>query len=162
MWIMAWSQARCPAIMKIRPINRLDASEWSRLRTALWPDTSDHHRAEIDEFFTGNSVDVVEVFVADRANTKLAGFIELNIRSFVEGSRATQVPYVEAWYVDADLRGQGIGKRLMQRAESWARDKGFTELGSDAELHNPNGIAAHKALGFNEVYKIVCFLKQLD
>lgn len=131
------------------------------MRSVLWPDSPDQHIAEIEEFFAGNAVDIVETFVVERPSGNLAGFIELNIRSFVEGSRSTQVPYVEAWYIDPDIRGKGIGKSLIEKAEKWSLDKGFNEMGSDAELENQGSIAAHKALGFKEVDRIVCFLKKL-
>jgi len=38
---------------------------------------------------------------------------------------------------------------------------GFTEMGSDAELDNAEGIAAHRAVGYEEVERIVCFRRPL-
>ena len=147
--------------MQIRSVEKSDISEWSRMRSALWPDSTDNHVAEIEEYFTGVSIDIVEAFVVERPNGNLGGFIEINLRNFAEGSRSSQVPYIEAWYVDQDLRGKGVGKRLMEKAEQWSLEKGFFELASDTELENIKSIAAHKALGFKEVDRVVCFLKKL-
>ena len=61
-----------------------------------------------------------------------------------------------------DYQGQGLGKKLIQRAEKWAKDRGFAELASDAETHNARSIAIHEHLGFQETYRVVCFLKKLD
>lgn len=132
------------------------------MRSLLWPDGEANHIAEIEEYFAGVSTDIVETFIAERARDGLGGFIELNIRNFAEGSRSARVPYVEAWFVDEDLRGQGVGKALMEHAERWSLDNGFSELASDTELENIKSIKLHKALGFKEVDRVVCFLKKLS
>jgi aminoglycoside 6'-N-acetyltransferase I len=72
-----------------------------------------------------------------------------------------RVGYVEGWYVDPDLRGKGVGRTLVSRAEIWAREMGFTELASDAELRNDGSIRAHHALGFHETFRLVHFVKPL-
>jgi aminoglycoside 6'-N-acetyltransferase I len=147
--------------MIIRPAAKNDRSEWSRLRTLLWPDTQDNHLREIDEYFDGASHDIVEVLVVDCDNEKLAGFIELNIRNFAEGSRQAKVAYVEGWYVDEAYRNRGIGSRLMKAAEQWAFKQGYFELASDTEIDNQYSIELHKKLGFKETDRVVCFLKKL-
>jgi aminoglycoside 6'-N-acetyltransferase I len=101
------------------------------------------------------------VFVLARGNGNLGGFIELNIRHYAEGTRASPVAYVEGWYIDLDLRGRGYGKQLINAAEGWTINRGFDILASDADLENADSIAAHKALGFEEVDRIVCFIKKL-
>ena len=148
--------------MVIRPLSQGDRGEWARLRQALWPDDLAAHLQMVDRWLAGDPTDVVAVFGLDRQNGQLGGFVELNIRNYAEGSEATQVPYVEGWYVDPDLRGQGYGKQLMQAAERWAIAQGFGELASDTEIDNEHSIAAHWALGFEETDRIVCFLKKLD
>ncbi|BAY87137.1 GCN5-related N-acetyltransferase [Calothrix parasitica NIES-267] len=107
-------------------------------------------------------MDIVEVFVVERINGKLGGFIELNIRNYAEGTESKQVPYVEGWYIDSDIRGKGYGKEFIEQAQIWAIQNGFYELASDAEIENLISIAAHKVLGFKEVDRIVCFIKKLN
>lgn len=143
-----------------------DADEYLRMRELLWPGSKDEHRDEIDAYFRGESRDVVVNFVLDRGDERapgprLGGFLELNVRNYAEGSSQPRVPYVEGWFVDDDLRRRGAGRRLMEAAEGWAREHGFHELASDAELDNDVSIAAHGALGFEEVERVVCFLKRL-
>jgi aminoglycoside 6'-N-acetyltransferase I len=148
--------------MRIRAANKSDLEEWLGMRTELWPESSGAHSIEIAEYFAGKSIDIVETFVAENERGELAGFIELNIRNFAEGSRSPKFPYVEAWLVRSKFQGLGYGRALMEKAESWAIENGFSELASDTVLNNENGIAMHKHLGFVETERIVCFIKKLE
>jgi aminoglycoside 6'-N-acetyltransferase I len=147
--------------MKIRDVREGDRDEWGRMRAVFWQGMLENPTKEIDRFFEKQDTGLVKIFVLERTGGTLGGFIELSLRNYAEGSLAPKVPYVEGWYVDEELRGCGYGKQLMQAAESWAMEKGFDELASDALLENADGIAAHGALGFREVERLVCFIKQL-
>ncbi len=131
------------------------------MRTALWPDTDDEHRAEIAAYFANDSTDIEKTYLAE-VDGEIIGFIELNIRNFAEGSRQSTVPYVEAWYITPAHQGNGYGRQLMHQAEAWARSLGFNELASDTEIDNTRSIAMHKHLGFSETERVVCFLKKLN
>ena len=146
----------------VRPVKTTDAGEWLRLRQLLWPDINADFNAEIAQFFAGQAVHLVDVLVLDRGQNHLGGMIELNIRAYAEGSVQSQVPFVEGWVVDTDLRGQGYGRLLMAAAENWARQQGYTELASDVEVGNHPSIQAHERLGFKQVNRIVCLLKSLQ
>jgi aminoglycoside 6'-N-acetyltransferase I len=71
------------------------------------------------------------------------------------------VPFIEGWYVDPATRGRGIGQALIHAAEAYARAAGHQEIASDAEFSNADGIAAHRAAGYEEVERTVCFRKSL-
>ena len=131
------------------------------MRSQLWPDSKDDHPAELEEYFSGSSIDIVQAYVVEDESESAVAFIELNLRNFAEGSRSSRVPYVEGWFVRQDYRGQGWGKRLMEKAEQWALEQGSSELASDTELVNTRSIAMHRALGFEETERVVCFLKKL-
>jgi aminoglycoside 6'-N-acetyltransferase I len=45
--------------------------------------------------------------------------------------------------------------------ENWAREGGFTELGSDCGLENLPSQDFHRALGFEETERVVYFRKEL-
>jgi aminoglycoside 6'-N-acetyltransferase I len=53
--------------------------------------------------------------------------------------------------VDGDVRGQGVGRALVERAEAWARAAGCREMASDTTPFYPISPAAHAALGYAEV-----------
>ena len=121
---------------------------------------------EVDDWLaateTGGTRPVgVAVLVADRGNGRLAGFVEIGSRSYAEGCESTPVAYLEGWFVDPDSRRSGVGRQLLEAAEDWARANGFKELASDAELDNDASHRAHRALGFDEVERQVCFRKRL-
>jgi len=147
--------------MKVRKAVVNDRVEWARMRNELWPGTIDEHLEEIDRFFFRRAESMEEVFVLDREFGRLGGFIELRIRNYAEGSTAEKIPYLEGWFIDEDLRNQGHGKELISIAETWARENNFSELASDTEITNLTSIAVHQSLGFEEVERIVCFLKKL-
>jgi len=147
--------------MNIREAVLTDIPEWARMRDLLWPGNQDDQEPEIEAYIEGTSTDIVQAFVIEDEAQNFAGFIELNIRNFAEGSRQPEVPYVEAWYIDEVHRGKGYGTKLMAKAETWALGRGYRELASDAVLDNHRSIAAHGKVGFKEVERVVCFLKQL-
>lgn len=149
--------------MNIRPVTRSDREEWARMRQALYREVPVE---EIDDWFDAMSAGGthpvgVAVLVADRGAGSLAGFVEIGSRNYAEGCATRPVAYLEGWYVDPDARRKGLGRRLQQAAEDWARASGFTEMASDAELYNDVSLRSHLALGFEEVERQVCFRKSL-
>ena len=98
------------------------------MRRALWPDCSpERHLLEIQQLTVPG--DGAVVLVAERDKSGLCGFAELSVRhDHVEGASAVPVAFLEGWYVDPDLRGQGIGRQLLQAAEKWAAAGGLREL----------------------------------
>ena len=148
--------------MKIRFVNDSDKDSWSKFRTELWPESSDNHVSEIEAYFHGTSIDIDVVFVAETENHDLVGFLELNLRDYAEGSRCSPIPYIEAWFVSKGHRGKGVGRLLIQAAERWALENGYSEIASDTTPNNLDSIKAHKKLGYKEVERVVCFLKTLN
>ena len=146
--------------MIVRRATELDIEPWCEMRDRLWPDSAATNREEVENYFSSSSGDIRECFLVEDSGTAV-GFIELNIRSYAEGSRCDEVPYVEGWFVEEKYRSKGLGRLLMDKAERWAQDNGYRELASDAEIDNNRSIAAHKKLGFMETDRIVCFLKRL-
>lgn len=151
--------------MKIRLIAPTDRGEWLRLLVGLHPELDEaEHVPSIDAYLSNGSIDELipsAVFVAERRDGRLGGFLEISVRNYAEGCSG-DTPYVESWYVDEDVRGTGVGRALMEAAETWARDQGFTALASDALLDNSLSHAAHQALGFEVVERIVVFRKSLS
>lgn len=102
-----------------------------------------------------------QIFVCDGGGGRLCGFISVSARPWSEGSEAQPVAHVEAWFVDRPERRKGIGTKLMQAAEHWARQQGLDEICSDAELSNETSLAAHERLGFEPTLRLQYFRKPL-
>ena len=143
----------------IRRATYEDKPEWLRMRQRLWPEAPvEYLNYDLDDKLA--DPDYV-IFVASEADGKLVGFIEAGLREYGEGCETSPVGYIEAWYVDERLRGQKLGRELVHTAEQWAREKGMVEMASDTWLENEASIAAHLRLGYQEVERLVHFVKRL-
>src|SRR5205823_2365886 len=154
--------------VQVRPAYRPDRDEWVRMRSALWPDDGGAgHGDDVGAFFATGTFRWSEgllpckVLVAERPEGGLCGFVEASVRPFVDGCTTRPVGYVEGWFVDPDVRRQGIGRKLVEAAERWAA-QGCREMASDAHLGNTVSHAAHQALGFEESERLVHFRKRLS
>jgi aminoglycoside 6'-N-acetyltransferase I len=136
--------------VKIRQVKPDDKPEWLRMRISLWP----HHdpnelEQELDKLLANQAKE--PVFVAERPEKGLCGFIEVSIRDKAKGCKTKNVGYIEGWYVDSDMRQKGIGRMLVQAAENWARNQGCQEMASDTTNNYPISRTAHKSLGYEEI-----------
>lgn len=131
----------------------------TRLVVRLWPECIYEEELE-------NGLRIIKAanqkgFVA-RAGTSFTGFIQLSLRTdYVEGTASSPVLYVEGLYVEPGWRRRGVARQLIAKAGEWGRQMGCTEMASDAELGNAGSIEFHKALGFTEVNRVVCFVRPL-
>ena len=129
------------------------------MRKALWDDCPDEQ--QVREMEENLSSDVDEVFVAERPGGRLCGFLEAAVRSRANGCDSTPVGYIEGWYVDDDVRRQGVGRALVEAAEAWAQSRGCRQMASDAELWNTLSHQAHGALGYEVTARLVLFKRDL-
>lgn len=131
------------------------------MRALLWPDEDPIELADdLDEMLA----DPTQVaFVAERAGggSGLCGFAEASIRRYANSNDESPCAFLEGWWVDADVRRSGVGRALLAAVEDWARERGFTELGSDALLDNVLSHQVHRALGFEERERVIYFRKWL-
>ena len=145
--------------MRVRAYADGDWAEWLRMSVALFPDyTAQDLERGMREFRARSDA---EVFVVDRGDGSLGGFVEAGSRPYADGCESSPVGYIEAWYVDQDLRLQGYGRALLAAAEAWARARGYTEIASDALLDNEASHAAHRASGYEEVERHIVFRKAI-
>jgi len=152
--------------MNVRPVAPDDEREWLRMRTALWPGPgSEDHPGEIRRFLDGEAAEPLHVLVAEPEDGaeagaepgRLVGLAELSIRPCAEGCRTDRVAYLEGWWVDPEWRRRGVGRALVRAVRAWAREQGCTELASDTAVDNEVSQRAHRAAGFEEVGRTVCY-----
>jgi aminoglycoside 6'-N-acetyltransferase I len=145
--------------VRVRALQPRDRAEHVRMRAALWPgEDVDQLASEVESMLVDPDQ---AVFVAELADGRLCGMVEAGIRAFANGVDEQPCAFVEGWYVDSEARRTGVGRALIEAVERWARDRGFGQLGSDAELENLVSQKAHLALGFEERERTVAFRKQL-
>src|SRR3989442_8543769 len=145
--------------LHIRRVIPGDRSEWLRLRAALWPDENpEGHREEMDEYLRQKGA---VAYVVARPSGGLAGFVEATIRPHADACDTSPVGYVEGWYVDADVRRRGVGRRLLRTAERWARERGCTGKGSECLLDNEVSRRAHLAIRCEERERLIHFRRWL-
>jgi aminoglycoside 6'-N-acetyltransferase I len=150
---------------RVRLAQQADLDELSRLRAALWPESSaEEHAEELQVILSGKFPGIMPlvIFVAEASDGALAGFLEAGLRSYADGCDAAHaVGYVEGWYVRGEWRRQGIGAELLRVAEDWARGQGCKEMASDTRIDNVASQGAHEALGFEIAERSVLYRKTL-
>ena len=137
----------------IRLVQPADTAEWLRMRMELWPDSDpDDEAEEIAHYFAGLPLPTLQVaYVYPHPDGSLCGLIEASIHTSAPGCETNRIGYIEAWYVDQEWRGKGVGRALVEQVENWARAQGCTEMASDTTPFYPISPKAHHALGYEEV-----------
>ncbi|MDZ8054140.1 MAG: aminoglycoside 6'-N-acetyltransferase [Aulosira sp. ZfuVER01] len=146
--------------MKIVPVDRDDFDTWLNLALQLWPGGSpEEMRASLNKIH--QSPREAGFLIKDDQDTAI-GFMNLSLRyDYVPGATQSPVAFVEGIYVKSEYRQQGVGRYLIQYAQQWAREHGCVEIASDALLENTISYEFHRQVGFQEVERIVTFIKQV-
>lgn len=137
------------------PLHSADMS-WLSLRRALWPDASEpeHLREMADVLSRGHFV-----MLAFDNDGLAIGFVEVSKRNdYVNGTASSPVGFLEGVYVAPSHRRQGVCRALVCAASTWVAAEGCSEFASDSLAENLDAHAAHRALGFVEMERVVYFL----
>jgi GNAT superfamily N-acetyltransferase len=86
-----------------------------------------------------------DVFVAQTASGGIAGWIGVFVYHTVEADARVEV---SGLVVDAGVRSQGIGRRLLERAEQWAREKGLRAIGLRTNVTRERAHAFYDRQGY--------------
>jgi len=135
-----------------------DDRSWLALRQALWPGPTEAEELAgmADTLARGHFVRLAVT------GGVAVGFVEAALRTdYVNGTSTSPVAFLEGLYVEPHHRRRGIARALVEAVVSWARDCGCRELASDALLENLAAHATHRALGFEETERVVCFRREL-
>ena len=153
-----------PADFTISAVAPADFEDWDELALELWPPEDDSDREDMRKTMTEilNAENQMGCLVRNAAGDAIA-FMNLSLRrDYVAGATQSPVAFVEGIYVRAPYRHQNVGTALIQWAEQWARQQGCTELASDALIENQDSYQFHTKVGFEEVERVVCFIKTLE
>lgn len=141
--------------MRFAPPVDAEDPEWLSLRCELWPDgpVSEHRSDMCDVLARGHRVLLA---VADDGST--IGFVEASKRvDYVNGTNSSPVVFLEGLYVEPASRRKGVARALVAEVVRWAEDEGCSEIASDSPVENVAAHAMHRALGFEEMERVVYF-----
>jgi len=104
-----------------------------------------------------------ELGILYEKDNRFVGCMHLAIRSdYVNGTDTSPVLFVEAIYVLPEYRGQNIGREFIEYATDYAKQKGIKQLASDCFMDNIMSENFHKACGFIEKERVICFVKDIE
>ncbi len=143
----------------VKKANKNDNETIANLALLLW---SNHNLKDLEqEFLEILDSKKVAIFLK-YIGTEAVGFVYVSLRNdYVEGSSSSPVGYLEGIFIKEEFRKRGFAKELLEFCEKWAKKQGAKEFASDCELENQKSLSFHKALGFSEANRIVCFIKKI-
>ncbi len=113
---------------------------------------NEFHEQEMKQIMASD--DWFSYFLINDKNQQV-GFVELSSRNIVDGCLTSPVAYLEGLYLEKEYRRKGLGREAIEAVKNWCKQKGFTELGLDAELDNVSAQKFFKAIALKETYRIV-------
>lgn len=142
----------------IRRADKNDLQSWSEMRSVLWSsDTLSDHLTELTGLLKQATFQGWIALIGE----EYIGFAEASIRPYANGCDSRPVVFLEGVWVGESHRNLGVGRKLVNAVEEWAKSNGITEIGSDAEFSNELSHACHKKWGFEEVERVIYFRKKL-
>lgn len=98
-----------------------------------------------------------ETFVAEENGTIL-GWV--NVTAYNEILSGTQAR-IGGLVVDINTRGKGIGRKLMEKTEEWARDKGSKSMKLSSNTKRTEAHTFYEKIGYTKVKEQASFKKDL-
>ena len=132
---------------------------WTDLAILLFPDSTFEEELNYHKEVLKSNKEMGFLY---QIGDQYVGYMNLSIRSdYVNGTNTSPVVFVEAIYVLPNYRAQGIGKKFIEYAEDFAKQRGITQLASDCFLDNAASESFHKSCGFVEKERVICFVKDV-
>ena len=148
--------------MQVVRLSPADLDLVDPLRRALWPDSPITELKVRAPDMTGAN-ERFAVLLARAQDGTPAGFAEVSLRfDYVNGCQGSPVAFLEGILVDAGHRKKGLGRALVREAQAWGKERGAAEFACDALLDNEASHAFHKAIGFEEMVRVVYFRMKAD
>ncbi len=155
------------AAITVSEVTQADLGEWVSLALQLWPDeegSPQKAQTEMEAELLGILQSPRDTGLLVRAaDGQAIGFVNLSLcYDYVPGANHFPVAYVEGIYVADSNRRKGVGLVLLKQAEAWALAHGCTQMGSDVLIENEQSCQFHTQVGFKEVERVVCFIKDME
>lgn len=137
-----------------------DVRVLAEFAATLWPGRS---ADGIEQIFAKQLIEDSEAaFFISYAGDGPIGFALCQLRhEYVEGTETSPVGYLEGIFIREGYRRKGYAAELLVECERWAQLQGCKEFASDCEMKNEGSMRFHRAAGFDEANRIVCYVKKL-
>lgn len=143
----------------IEKLRKAHFESLSEMALELWPDCD----INAEKVYWDKVINSEDQYLAlAKVGDDFIGFINISTRTdHVEGSDTSPVAYLEAIYVKNGFRQKDVASLLLSHGETWAKSRGLTQLASDTEVTNQLSQLFHLKAGFQEINRIVCYLKNI-
>lgn len=138
----------------IRQATAADAAALARLNGQLgYPSAA----GDLESRLPALLVDPRRLVLVAEQHGRAVGWVEVVLQeSVVDPGRAVLTGLV----VDEELRGHGIGRRLVEAAESWSRDHGYRRVLVRSRTTRADAHAFYARLGYRLTKTQACFRKE--
>jgi N-acetylglutamate synthase-like GNAT family acetyltransferase len=99
------------------------------------------------------------VFVAEMSPSLVAGWIHAAEQDILEAGLSCEILGL---VVGADQRGRGIGRRLIERIEQWALERGLNQLSVRSNVNRTESHPFYERLGYTRVKTQHAYQKRID
>ena len=140
----------------IRPANARDAGDIAALCHQLGYPSS---RKQVEQRLLRIRQDASQaIFLAERPDGRVVGWVQVCARQLVVADLQAEI---EGLVVDEGHRGGGIGRRLMARAEQWARERGCQAVLLRSNIIREGAHAFYEGIGYEDIKTSKTFRKAL-
>ena len=148
-----------PTMMQptFRIAQKTDAMDMARLSDALGYPVETAVLSERIERLTTHPDHLV--LVAEQPLTTIAGWIHAAEHEILESGLTCEILGL---VVDANQRNQGIGRRLVERVEQWAGERGLKQISVRSNVLRPESHPFYERLGFTRVCTQHAYRKMLE
>ena len=133
-----------PAICVLgEAVNALHHEAWPQVFAA--PGDPMRHAAHWQQSIAAEQA---TIFVVERAG-RVLGFVTVGVQQdnhlLLQATRYARIGSIS---VAADCQGQGLGRRLMNAAEAWVRQRGAPDIRLNVWAFNQRALALYEDLGY--------------
>jgi len=145
----------------IRPAQLTDCDELVLLCHELGYFTSAKALAQhLEQFQThpDHAVFVAETVYPEGGQGPIGGWVHVHVHWTLQEGREAEIGGL---VVSEKLRGQGVGKRLMQQAETWAQQQGCHALVVRSNVKRSEAHQFYQRIGYREIKRSIVFRQSI-
>ena len=99
------------------------------------------------------------IIIAANEQDVAVGWIELEISNFIFSNKTCNILGL---FIDKNYRGKKIGNRLIEKAEEWAKEKGYMNFRISSDMTRIDLHSFYKHIGFTPIKTEQVFLRKVD